>query len=198
MLCRLRDEVVTLMLLTTLLKAFCLWCDQSIFGNAIRNSRWLFPFVEIFHLLALGVLGGTILLVNMRALGLRFRNDRVSDIARQVVPWMIASLVVMVTSGFLLFSSEALRMYFNLAFRFKMAFLLLAVVFTFTIYRKLMTSDQSGISASKIKLAALLSITLWSGVALAGRAIGYTREVRTDVGSATNARQCTLVRYPEP
>lgn len=184
MLCRLPDEVVTLMLLATLLKTFCLWCDQSTFGNAIRNSKWLFPFVEIFHLLALGTFGGTILLINLRALGLRFRNDRVSDIASQAEPWMIFSLVVMLASGFLLFSSEAMRMYFNLAFRFKMVCLLAALVFTFTLYRKLMTAEQAQISTRKLKLAALLSITLWSGVALAGRAIGYTREVRTTKLSA--------------
>ena len=137
------------MFLTAFLKGFCEWCDQSFFGSAIRNSKWLFPFVEIFHLLALGMLGGTVLLINLRALGLRFRSDPVSEIARQVEPWMIASLAIMLASGFLLFSSEATRMYFNLAFRFK------------------------------LKLAALLSLVLWSGVALAGRAIGYTRQVET-------------------
>lgn len=167
------------MFVTTLLKAFCVWCDQSFFGNAIRNSKWLFPFVEIFHLLALGILGGTILLINMRALGIRFRNDHVSDVAKQVEPWMIFSLIVMLASGFLLFSSEAMRMYFNLAFRFKMACLLMALAFTFTLYRKIMTAEQAQVSPRKLKLAALLSIMLWSGVALAGRAIGYTREVRT-------------------
>jgi len=123
------------MFLTAFLKGFCEWCDQSFFGSAIRNSKWLFPFVEIFHLLALGMLGGTVLLINLRALGLRFRSDPVSEIARQVEPWMIASLAIMLASGFLLFSSEATRMYFNLAFRFKMACLLLAIVFTFTLYR---------------------------------------------------------------
>jgi hypothetical protein len=167
------------MFLATFLKAFCTWCDQSFFGNAIRNSKWLFPFVEIVHLLALGILGGAILLINMRALGLRFRNDRVSDIAKQIEPWIIFSLIVMLASGFFLFSSEAMRMYFNLAFRFKMACLLLALVFTFTLYRKVMIAEQTQVSPRKLKLAALLSITLWSGVALAGRAIGYTREVRT-------------------
>jgi uncharacterized protein DUF6644 len=166
-------------MLATFLKAFCGWCDNSFFGSAVRNSRWLFPFVEIFHLLALGVLGGTVLLINLRALGLRFRRDPVSQLARELQPWMIGSLGVMLASGFLLFSSEAMRMYFNLAFRFKMAFLLVAILFTFTLYRKMTLSQETRVSQLRLKLMALLSLVLWSGVALGGRAIGYTRQVQT-------------------
>ena len=56
-----------------LLLLFCQWADNSFFGHAVRNSSWLFPFVEIFHLLALGVLGGTVLVVDLRLLGVRFQ-----------------------------------------------------------------------------------------------------------------------------
>jgi hypothetical protein len=168
------------MFFAVLLKAFCAWCDNSFFGSAVRNSRWLFPFVEIFHLLALGVLGGTILLVNLRAFGLRFRSDPIRELAKELQPWMIGSLAVMLASGFLLFSSEALRMYFNLAFRLKMTFLILAILFTFTLYRRATFSDETRVSQLRLKLVALLSIVLWSGVALGGRAIGYTRQVRTE------------------
>src|SRR5216684_490167 len=87
-----------------LLMAFCQWCDNSFFGHGVRNSVWLFPFVEIFHLLALGVLGGTILTVNLRLLGIRFRDEPVAELAREVQPWMIRSLAVMLVSGFFLFS----------------------------------------------------------------------------------------------
>ena len=62
-----------------LLLSFCHWCNETWFGHGIRDSVWLFPFVEIFHLLALGVLGGTILLVNARLLGLRFADEPVSS-----------------------------------------------------------------------------------------------------------------------
>jgi hypothetical protein len=181
------------MFLAALLKAFCVWCDNSFFGSAVRNSRWLFPFVEIFHLLALSVLGGTVLLINLRALGLRFRSDPVSNLARELQPWIIGSLVVMLASGFLLFSSEALRMYFNLAFRLKMAFLILAILFTFTLYRKVTFSEETRISPLRLKLVALLSIVLWSGVALGGRGIGYTRQVRTETRIEIHAAETEIV-----
>lgn len=70
-------------------------------------------------------------------------------------------------------------MYSNLAFRLKMTFLILAILFTFTLYRKVTFSEEARISPLRLKLVGLLSIVLWSGVALGGRAIGYTRQVRT-------------------
>ncbi len=160
------------MSLSSLLMSFCEWADNSCFGHGIRNSVWLFPFVEIFHLLALGVLGGTILIVNLRLLGIRFQHERVSDLARDVQPWMRGSLVVMLVSGFFLFSSESVKMFGNGAFRVKMVSLVLAILFTFTLHRKVTMSDETQVSPPWRKLAALLSLVLWSGVGLAGRAIG--------------------------
>jgi hypothetical protein len=72
---------------------------------------WLFPFVEIVYLLALGELGGTIMMVNPRVLGRPFRCERVSKLARDVQPWMVGRLAMMLVSGFFLFPSEAVKMY---------------------------------------------------------------------------------------
>jgi hypothetical protein len=159
--------------LKALLMSFCNWCNNTWFGHGIRNSTWLFPFVEIFHLLALGVLGGTILIVNLRLLGLRFPDEPVSELAEDVWPWTLGSLGVMLASGFLLFSTEAVKMYGNWGFRFKMASLLLAMLFTFTIHRRITMSDEGRIRPVWRKVAAVVSLLLWTGVGLGGRSIGY-------------------------
>ncbi|HUJ82514.1 MAG TPA: DUF6644 family protein [Candidatus Acidoferrales bacterium] len=161
---------------------FCQWCNNSFFGHGIRDSVWLFPFVEIFHLIGLGVLGGTILVLNLRLLGIGFRGDRTSDLAKDVRPWMIGGLAVMLTSGFLLFSTEAVKMYGNWAFRWKMIFLLSAILFTFTIHRKVVISDESRVAGISRVLVAVISLLLWAGVGLGGRAIGY---VTTSASSVT-------------
>src|ERR1700734_1828657 len=135
-----------MMALKTMLYHFCEWCNASPWGHGVRDSVWLFPFVEIFHLLALGVLGGTILLLNLRLLGFRSQGEPVSELAEDVRPWLLGSLAVMFISGFLLFSTEAVKMYGSPAFRFKMIFLFLAIAFTFTIHRKLVTSDDARFS----------------------------------------------------
>jgi hypothetical protein len=159
--------------LSALAQAFCAWCSNSFFGHGVRNSVWLFPTIEILHLLGLGVLGGTILIINLRLLGIRFRNEPVSELAKELQPWMTSSLVVMLVSGFFLFSSEAEKLYGNWAFRAKMMSLVLAIIFTFTFYRKVTLSEETQISPVWNKVAALVSLVLWAGVGLAGRAIGY-------------------------
>ncbi len=151
---------------------FCRWCNGSVFGEGIRNSVWLFPFVEIFHLLALGLLGGTVILVNLSLLGVRFRGEPVSRLARDVQPLTNASLAVMLVSGFLLFSTEAVKMYGSPAFQFKMSCLALAILFTYTLHRRIVLSDGR-FGARWRRVAAITSLVLWAGVALGGRAIGY-------------------------
>jgi hypothetical protein len=159
--------------LSALAKAFCEWCSNSSFGHGVRYSVWLFPTIEIIHLLALGVLGGAILVINLRLLGVRFRNEPVSNLAKELQPWMTGSLAVMLVSGFFLFSSEAEKMYGNWAFRSKMLSLVLAIVFTFTWYRRVIHAEETQISPVWNKVAALISLLLWTSVGLAGRAIGY-------------------------
>src|ERR1700733_10103130 len=163
------------MLLTSLsaqLLQFCRWCNGSFFGRGILDSVWLFPFVEIFHLIALGLLGGCILIMNLRLLELAFRDEPTARVARDVRPWVIGSLLVMLASGFLLFSTEAVKMYGNWAFQLKMSFLLLAILFTFTIHRSVMLAEKK-ISPPLRALIAAVSLLLWLGVGLGGRAIGY-------------------------
>ncbi len=156
-----------------MLLAFCEWCNASFFGSAIRDSVWLFPFVEIFHLLALATLGGTMLVLNLRLLGLRFPRDSVPDLAREFQPWIVGSIVVLLVSGFLLFSTEAVKMYGNWAFQLKMLFLLLAIIFTFTFHRRAILAVETPSSRPWRRVAAVVSILLWTGVGLGGRALGY-------------------------
>jgi hypothetical protein len=169
-------------MIKTLLLAFCQWCNNSFWGHAIRESTWLFPFVEIFHLLALGTLGGTILILNLRLMRLAFKNESTAELAGEVKPWMIGSLMVMVISGFLLFSTEAVKMYGNWGFQLKMLFLLLATIYTFTIHRRVTLRDDGRFGTALRVGVAIVSLLLWSGVGLGGRALGY---ITTSVSSVS-------------
>src|SRR5262245_57074223 len=95
----------------------------------------MFPVIEAFHLVGLAVIGGAILVVDFRLLGLGLRGHPVSKLAQDVQPWVIASVVVMIISGVPLFLSEAIKCYYSFAFWTKMIALLLALTFTFTIRR---------------------------------------------------------------
>lgn len=147
------------------------WLGHSAIAQAIHNSSWLFPFIEIFHLLALALLGGTVIMVDLRFFGLVMTDKALPELSRDVRPWLRLSLSVILASGFLLFMSEAAKMYTNEAFRFKMLSLALALIFTFTIHARF-TRQESGPSFSG-KLVALTSMALWACVGLGGRAIGF-------------------------
>jgi len=152
---------------------FVQWCDQSALGHALRNSPWLFPAIEVVHLLALALLGGTVLIVDLRLWDIGFRGQPVAHLARDAYPWMLAALAAMVLSGMLLFVSEALKMYRNDAFRAKMALLAVALVFTFTVWRKATLRYDGRAPTLRGRLVALVSLALWTGVGLCGRAIGF-------------------------
>jgi hypothetical protein len=153
---------------------FFTWVENSAVGGTIRSSSWLFPVIEAVHLLGLAVIGGAVLVVDLRLLGFELRRQPVAELARDAQRWLIGSLMVMVATGSLLFTSEAIKCYYHAAFWVKMTSLFLAIVFTFTVRRKVAMADESRIRPLWSKLVALVSVTLWSGVGIGGRWIGFS------------------------
>ena len=145
--------------------------ESSALGEAIRNSHWLFPIIEAFHLLGLAVIGGAVLIVDFRLLGLGLRSQPVSRLARDMQPWMIGSLIVMIASGVPLFVSEAIKCYYSVPFWVKMTALAAAVVFTFTVRRSVVMADRA--EAPLNRIVAGISIGLWATVGWGGRWIAF-------------------------
>ena len=153
---------------------FFTWCEQSAIGEAIRNSQWLFPVIESVHLLGLVVIAGAVLVVDMRLFGLGLRQQPVAQLARDAQPWLIGSLMVMLTTGILLFLAEAIKCYYSPAFAVKMTSLLLAITFTFTVRRKVALADEGRMGPLWSRLVGIVSVALWSGVGIGGRWIGFS------------------------
>ena len=143
-------------------------------GATIRDSLWLFPFVEAFHLLALAVIGGAVLLVDFRLLGLGLKRQPVAELARDAQPWLIGSLLFMIASGVPLFMSEAIKCYYSFAFWTKMTALALAIIYTFTVRRRVTLADEARISPAVARAVGAISILLWSTVGWGGRWIGFS------------------------
>ncbi len=156
------------------LLSFFTWIENSAVGGAIRSSSWLFPFIEAFHLLGLAVIGGAVLVVDLRLFGFGLQRQPVAELARDAQRWLIGSLVVMIATGSLLFTSEAIKCYYHAAFWFKMTSLFLAIVFTFTVRRKVAMADETRVRPLWSKLVALTSVMLWTGVGIGGRWIGFS------------------------
>ena len=153
---------------------FFQWCEATSIGTAIRNSTWAFAVIESGHLLALATIGGAVLLVDLRMLGLGLRRQTIPDLARDAQPWLIGSLLVMLTTGVALFLSEPTKCYYSTPFWVKMTCLFLAIVFTFTVRRRVTMAEGTRVRPLWYKLVALVSLTLWFGVGAGGRWIGFS------------------------
>lgn len=155
----------------------CKWLDQTAVGAAVRESLWLFPAIETLHLVGMAALLGTVAVLDLRLLGWAMRRERVSSLVGKLLPWAWAGFGVQVVTGGLLFSSEAVKVYSNPAFRLKMLLILLAgihaFIFHWIVYRDVANWDDSALLPLKAKLSGFASILLWVGIVAAGRFIGF-------------------------
>jgi hypothetical protein len=153
---------------------FFQWCENTSFVAALREIRWLVPTIQAVHVMGFTLIGGTVLVVNLRLLGVGLRHQPVAQVARDAERWLLISLAVIVPSGFTLFMTEATKCYFYMAFWVKMTAFFLALVFTFTVHRRVAMADETGVNPRLSKLVAWVSLSLWSCVGIAGRLIGFS------------------------
>jgi hypothetical protein len=149
------------------------WLNRTSFSIFLRRSTWGFAIIEMIHLLALASLGGAILIVDLRLLGIGLRRQSVSRVARDLLLLLLGSLAVMLISGLLLVATGPLRYYYSSWFRLKMALLFLALLFHFMLHRIVLSPSSDNAPSLWSKAAGVLSLMLWLGVGLAGRAIGF-------------------------
>jgi hypothetical protein len=153
---------------------FFQWAEATTLGEVIRTSSWAFAVIESVHLLGLAMIGGAVLIVDLRLLGFGLREQPIADVAREARPWLVGSLIVMLVTGVGLFLSEAMKCYESTAFAVKMTCLVLAIVFTFTVRMKVTLADEGRVRPAVLKLVAIVSLALWFGVGASGRWIGFS------------------------
>ena len=149
------------------------WLEATSVGAAIRESLWLFPVIECFHLLALALLGGAVLVVDLRLLGLGIRSQPVAALGRSAQPWLVGSLAAMAATGVPMLLSEAIKCYYSPPFWYKMSFLAAAMLFTFTVRRFVVSAGGGRIAPLWRRVTAIASLGLWFGVGFSGRWIAF-------------------------
>jgi hypothetical protein len=158
-------------MLSESLRPYFEWCGNTWLGTAVRDTILAFPVIETFHLLALAVLLGTVLIVNLRVFGLGRRYAPAGQLARQLEPWMLVSLGVLIASGIPMAFSEPAKCFESVSFPIKMGLIVLGIASQFTIQRRWVMNGNAG--TGKAKLAAALSIVIWTLVGAAGKGIPY-------------------------
>lgn len=157
--------------------SFCQWIDATALGQAMKGSdpqyTLLFPIVETIHIFGIVLLVAATSIIDLRMMGVAFREDRVSKLSRQFLPWAWAGFAVQIVTGVLLFASEAVRCYYDPAFWIKMGLIAAAtiniLIFHETIARRMPTWDEARFAPFSARTYALLSIILWFAIAGVGR-----------------------------
>ena len=156
---------------------FCKWLDHTTVGTAIRESIWLFPVIETLHIFGIIALVGATSILDLRLMGLTFRDEPVSKLAKRFLPWAWFGFIVQVVTGIFMFSSEAVKMTQNWAFEVKMLLILIAgvnaAVFHFLAYKSVDKWDNDPVAPMSARIAGAASILLWFGIVAAGRYIAY-------------------------
>lgn len=138
--------------------------------NPLNASELIFPTLECIHIAGFALLVGTIALVDFRLLGFGMRRQTSTEIAKDLAPWTLIGLVLVLLSGPLLFSADPDMYYLNWSFQAKMVLLLLAIVFHYTVHRKVALAGNSGFGS---KAVACVSLVLWISVIFGGIFIAF-------------------------
>lgn len=159
-----------------LLLEFSQWLGATSLGTAVAEV-W-FPDVECVHVIALATVAGTIFLVDTRLIGLTSTRLSYRQISSRLLPWTWAGFILATITGFLLFSSNSVAYYANGAFRLKLILMILAglnmLYFEFVTFRNVAVWDATAKPPLAARLAGVLSVSLWCGVIMTGRWIGFS------------------------
>lgn len=148
-----------------------LWA-YDITTNPLNNNEWAFPLAECVHISMFAMSVGTIALVDLRMLGWAFRKESAAQMVKDTSLWTLAGLIIVITSGFIIWTSDPLRYYYNGSFRYKIIALFFAIIYNYTIHRKV---ALSGTSPPVVQgLVAAFSLLLWISIVFAGLFYAFT------------------------
>jgi hypothetical protein len=146
--------------------SICQWLQLTPISIAIRESTWVFPILDAVHCVGIILVAGTIVIVDLRLLGLGMRRQPISSVIAQVLPWTFFGFAFMFITGSLLAWAEPVKLYRSPFFRWKLLFLAIAGL-------NALLYHYTTLTPARARLAAAVSIVCWISVIAAGRAIGY-------------------------
>ncbi len=150
------------------------WLDASPLATLSKAYGGVFAVVQMVHLLAMSVMGGMVLVADLRLLGVVLRDVSSETLCEASQRWFTIALVVMLVSGVFMSSAVAMKLYYNEMFWAKMTTLLVGIVFVYTIRRPLLRFPHATLNPWALRLTAIASLIIWFTVAASGRWIGFS------------------------
>ena len=159
------------------LLALARWLDTHEWSTGLHESLYVYAWVETTHVLTLMLFLGMLIAIDLRMLGVGFTNIPASTMAARLDKPMMIGFAVMLVTGFILFYAIPVRTTQSVWFRIKVVLLIAAGVNAWLFRGKMRASvgdwDTSPRPPKRIRVGAGLSLGLWAGVVLCGRAIAY-------------------------
>jgi hypothetical protein len=160
------------------LTELCNWLESTRLAVSIAESSWAFPTIESIHVVAITLVVGSILVADLRLLGLAWNSRPVTEVLHDVLPVTWIAYAVALACGSLLFISQATKYIENGSFQIKMLLMLLAGVnmlaFHLIIFRDVSKWDRDIPVPMAGKFAGAVSLACWLGIVVFGRQIGWT------------------------
>ena len=160
---------------------FAEWLQATPFSVAIQSAGWAIPLIQSIHILMIGVVFVSILMIALRVLELVRVEQTFGDVWRRFAPWIWSGLVVMAVTGLLLVIAEPVREFTSLSFWLKMALIVVGIVGTIAFRRSLApaarTQHHEFEFSAATKAGAVATLGLWLAIIFLGRAIAYDVEV---------------------
>ena len=156
------------------LLTFFEWAETSMLGSIGKTYGGVYAMGQSLHLMSLALLGGTVLLTDLRLLNVLLKDVPSEVVVENAHKWFRVALIVIISTGIFMAAAVATRMYYNPFYWAKMSALLAGIIFVFAIKRPLLKRPHASIKPIVLKSVAVASLIIWFSVAATGRWIGFS------------------------
>lgn len=161
----------------SLLLRFAEWLDSHAWSTQLHESLWTWPLVESTHVLTLMLSVGMLAVVDLRLLGVAFKDTAVSQLTRRLLPWSVAGFAIMMITGLMLFYAKPVHTTHSVWFRAKVLLLIAAGVNAWLFHKRVSRDraqwDHQARPPAGVRASAALSLGIWACVIVFGRLIAY-------------------------
>ena len=138
-----------------------------------EQNAWFIPAVQSVHIVAIAMLVGSVLMINLRVLKLVGTDQTLQQTANRFGPWLTAALCILLASGGLLVVGEPVRELVTFSFWFKMFLVAMGASIAAMLRSRLKKYGESLADSGSARFWAVFTLLIWIGVIFLGRLIAY-------------------------
>jgi putative copper export protein len=160
------------------LRQFAKWLSTTFLSVFIqKHNSWAIPAIQSIHIVGIGVVVGSVLMIDLRVLGWAWMDQTLRQTTRRFGPWLTGALCVLLATGLLMVIGEPVRELVTFSFWLKMSLVvvgtLIAAVFQITLRKHEQQWEEKLVHRSSIKCLAVVTFLIWLCIIILGRLIAY-------------------------